>query len=118
MFDEMLVVMRTEDGGLEFLAEDLALLLSPDDVRTLLFYGSKVELEGPGGTTGAIGVDPRRNTVVLVLEGRVYRAPRWSLTAVASGRLPAAYLQTERRPRGIARPVRGGPAPPLADAMD
>ena len=117
-FDEMLVVMRTEDGGLELLAEDLTLLLSPDDVRTLLFYGSTVELEGPGGTTATIGVDPRRYAVVLVLEGRVYRAPRWSITAVARGRLPAAYLQTDRRPRGIARPVPGGTVPPLADVGD
>jgi hypothetical protein len=103
--DETLIVMRTEDGGLELLGEDVTFLLSPDDVRTLLFYGSTVELEGPGGATATIGVDPRRYALMLVLEGRVYRAPRWAITAVARGRLPAAYLQAGRhRPHSRTHP--------------
>lgn len=98
-YDDTLVVMRTEDGGLEILGEDLMLLLSPDDVRVLLFFGSTVELDGPTGTRATIGVDPRRYAIVLVLEGRAYRAPRWAITAVARGRLPVAYLQTGERLR-------------------
>ncbi len=117
-YDDTLVVMRTEDGGLELLGEDATLLLSPDDVRILLFYGSTVELEGPGGTTAAIGLDPRRYAIVLVLEGRVYRAPRWAITAVARCRLPAAYLQAGRsRPRvAPSAPSRPSRAMHVADA--
>lgn len=110
--DDALVVMRTEDGGLELLGDEVTLLLSSDDVRTLLFYGSTVELEGPGGATATISVDPRRYTLVLVLDGRVYRAPRWAITAVARGRLPAAYLQIGR-PRSRANP----PEPRMAHAQ-
>lgn len=100
MYDDILVAMRTEDGGLELLGEGVTLLLSPVDVRTLLFYGSTVELGGPAKTTASIGVDPRRYAIVLVLDGRAYRAPRWAITAVARGRLPAAYLQANHhRPR-------------------
>ena len=95
--DDTLVVMRTEDGGLEFLGEDVTLHLSLDDLRTLLFYSSTVELEGSGGVTAAIGVDPRRYAIVLMLEGRSFRAPRWAITAVARGRLQAAYLRVDRR---------------------
>ncbi len=113
--DDTLVVMRTEDGGLELLGEEVTLLLSPDDVRTLLFYGSTVELEGPGGATATIGVDPRRYALVLVLEGRAYRAPRWAITAVARGRLHAAYLQAgRRRPYSHTRP----PEPRMAEAQN
>lgn len=96
-YDDTLVAMRTEDGGLEILGEKVVFILSPDDVRTLLFYGSTVELEGSDGTTAGIGVDPRRYTLMLVLEGRAYRAPRWAIMAVARGRLPAAYLRTGGR---------------------
>lgn len=96
-YDDRIVAMRTEDEGLELLGEDVTLLLSADDVRTLLFYGSTVELEGPGGATASVSVDPRRYAVVLLLDGRTYRAPRWAITAVARGRLPAAYLQDRRR---------------------
>jgi hypothetical protein len=95
--DDTLVVMRTEGGGLQILAEELTLSLSPDDVRTLLFYGSTVELDGPEGATAAIGVEPRRYAIVLILKGRAYRAPRWAITAVARGRLPVAYLQVASR---------------------
>ena len=94
--DDTLVVMRTAHGGLEILGEDVTFLLSPEEVRTLLFYSSTVELDGPGGAPVTIGVDPRRYTIVLVLESYAYRAPRWAITAVARGRLPAAYLQSDR----------------------
>jgi hypothetical protein len=97
--DDTFVVMRTEDGGLELLAEDLTLRLSPDDVRTLLFYGSTVELDGPDGAIAAIGVEPRRYAVVMALEGRTFRAPRWAITAVAHGRLPSAYLRARTPPQ-------------------
>jgi hypothetical protein len=97
-YDETLVVMRGVDGGLELLGDDVTLVLSPDGVRTLLFYGSTVDLEGTDGATAAIAVDPRKYAVVLLLEGRAYRAPRWAVTAVARGRLPAAYLRADRRP--------------------
>lgn len=98
---ETLVVMRTEAGGLELQSEDWTVVLSPDEVRNLLFYGSTVELEGPerlGRATALIGVDPRQYAIVLVLEGRAYHAPRWSVTAVARGRLPVAYLRAGQLP--------------------
>ncbi len=94
---DTLVVMRTEDGGLELLGEDVTLHLSLDDLRALLFYSSTVELEGSGGVTAVIGVDPRQYAIVLMLEGRSFRAPRWAITAVARGRLQAACLRVDRR---------------------
>lgn len=118
--DGPLVVMRTEDGGLEILGESLSVLLSLDDLRTLLFFGSTVELENAHGIA-AVSIDPRRSTVVLVLDGREYRAPRWAITAVARGRLAAAYFQPRLRTRHPA--ARGPPSLstskwPLAEARE
>lgn len=100
-----LVAMRSDDGGLELLGEDMTVRLSPDDVRTLLFYGSSVELEGPGEVTATVSIDHRRYAVVLVLDGCSFRAPRWAVTAVARGRLPAAYLQAGRPGRSAVRSI-------------
>jgi hypothetical protein len=108
--------MRAEDGGLELLGEDTTLLLSPDEVRSLLFFGSTVDLDGPAGERAAIGVDPRRYAIVLVLEGRAYCAPRWAISAVARGRLHVAYLRAgERRLRSAAY-ASSRSAPPIRTA--
>lgn len=96
-YDNTLIAMRIEDGGLELLGEDMTLHLTPDEVRTLLFYGSTVELQGPGGERALMRVDPRRNSFMIALEGTVYHAPRWAISDVARGRLPVAYLLAGRR---------------------
>jgi hypothetical protein len=116
--DETLVVLRTEDGGMELLGEEVTLLLSPDDLRTLLFYGSAVELEGAAGATAVLTVDPRRYAITLVIGNRAFRAPRWAIQAVARGRLPAAYLQVDdRRHRpALSASSRTAPALHAADA--
>jgi hypothetical protein len=94
--DDAFIVLRSDDGGLELLAESVTFRASPEDVRTLLFLGSTVSLEAEGGQKAVLRIDPRRYSVVLTYRARLFVSPRWAITSIARGRLPAAYLQNGR----------------------
>jgi len=82
------VIMQSEDGGIEVLAEDRTYTLGLDDLRHLLFFGNRVRLEGGGMAWPG----PDRRWCCFVLDGAMYIINRHRLVAVARGSVPADWL--------------------------
>ncbi len=83
------VVMRSEHGGLELLAEDRTYALALEEVRHLLFYGNRVRLAG-GDAVAWPGAD--RRWICFVLDGAMHVISRFRLVAVLRGSVPADWL--------------------------
>ena len=91
---EPVVIMRSEDGGVEVLAEDRTYLLPHGSLRDLLFYGRQVRLiEGGLEADGAVAwPGPDRHWVNFVIGGIHYLVHRSRLVWVARGEIPADRL--------------------------
>lgn len=87
-------MMRSDDGGIELLAEDRTYALGIEALRHLLFFGNRVRLtEGGTGSDRAVawpGAD--RRWICFVLDGGMYVVSRYRLVAVARGSVPADWL--------------------------
>ncbi|MEN6517907.1 MAG: hypothetical protein ABFC38_06900 [Methanospirillum sp.] len=82
------VIMRSDDGGIELLAEDRTYALGIEALRHLLFFGNRVRLSGDA--VAWPGAD--RRWICFVLEGAMYIVSRYRLVAVARGSVPADWL--------------------------
>jgi hypothetical protein len=83
------VIMRSEDGGIELLAEDRTYVLGIEAMRHLLFFGNRVRLDG-GDAVAWPGAD--RRWICFVLDGGMHVISRYRLVAVARGSVPADWL--------------------------
>ena len=82
------VIMRSDDGGIESLAEDRTYALGIERLRHLLFFGNRVRLAGEA--VAWPGAD--RRWICFVLDGAAYIISRYRLVAVARGSVPADWL--------------------------
>ena len=91
---EPIVVMRSEDGGLDVLEEDRTYRLPPGDLRALLFFGNRVRLNegGAASETAAAWPGPDRRWICFAIEGTRYLIHRSRLVWVARGDVPADRL--------------------------
>ncbi|MEN6341748.1 MAG: hypothetical protein ABFC89_04225 [Methanospirillum sp.] len=83
------MIMRSDDGGIELLAEERTYALGLDGLRHLLFFGNRVRLDG-GDAVAWPGAD--RRWICFVLDGAMYIIGRHRLVAVARGSVPADWL--------------------------
>ncbi len=92
---EPVVIMRSDDGGIEILAEDRTYTLTKRELRALLFLRHRVVLEededGTERATAAAGPFNRR-WIGFSLAGTRYYTSREKIVAVLLGRAPAEEL--------------------------
>lgn len=84
-----IVIMRSDDGGIELLAEDRTYALELASLRHLLFFGNRVRLSG-GDAVAWPGAD--RRWICFILDGAACIISRYRLVAVARGSVPADWL--------------------------
>ncbi|MEN6341841.1 MAG: hypothetical protein ABFC89_04700 [Methanospirillum sp.] len=95
---EPIVIMLSEDGGIEVLAEDRTYLVPPASLRTLLFLGNCVLLIEDGDATGRAYAQPapNRDWIDFRIDGAAYIIHRSWLVRVARGIVPADRLRPAR----------------------
>ena len=88
------MIMRSDGGGIDLLAEDATYRLPAEGLRALLFYGNRVRLtEGWVETDRGLAMPgPDRRWIRFVLGGTHYLIHRSRLGWVARGDVPADRL--------------------------
>ena len=88
------VIMRSDDGGVEVLAEDRAYLLPSGSLHDLLFFGNRVRLTEDGlEVDGAVAwPGPDRRWINFAIGGVHYLLQRSRLVWVARGDVPVDRL--------------------------
>jgi hypothetical protein len=88
------VVLRSDDGGIDVLAEDGTFGVPPGALRTLLFFGNRIRLIDRGAETdrAVAWPGPSRRWICFSLDDILYRISRSRLVAVVCGEIEAERL--------------------------